>query len=125
MKKRKTTLARQLKVKRQEDSFDTFQDSSFDVVACAADIKTNMSNHRRALESNLQACTAALDDMESIDDHADVRDKIRQLEYMYRVLNEKYNELLQYTVRLEAATELAITSRHRPLRWAWMMPAPR
>lgn len=74
------------------------------------DIKTNLVSHRRALESNAQACATAISDMS---EHTDDKDKLRQLEYMYRVLNDKYNELLQYTVRLEAATELAITSRHQ------------
>lgn len=114
-KKRKAPLARQLKVKsnRTGDDILVVSEAPFDVVACAFDIKDNLAAHRHDVDAAAHACAAAMHDVEEADETVDIKDKVRQLTYMYRVLADKYTELVKYTVQLEAATELAITSRHQ------------
>lgn len=109
-KKRKAPLARQLKIKSQAASA---AGPPFDVVECAMDIRANAVAHRREVSNATQACTAAIRDMEEVQEGPELKDKLRQLSGLFRVLSDKYSELLQHTVRIEAAVELAVSSRHQ------------
>lgn len=112
-KKRRTTLARQLKIKKTRQAAASESYSPFDVVDCATNIEANVRAHRREVAEGKQACATAIRDMDSVEEGPDLKDKLRQLAGMFRTLNEKYAELLQYTVKLEGAVELAINSRHQ------------
>lgn len=108
--KRRAPLARQLKVRPKKESTI---DDGFDVVECAMDIRRATANHRRDVDESAQACAAAATSAVEDEQGRDLRDKLTQLGQMLRILSTKYDELLAYTVKLEAATELAITSRHQ------------
>ncbi len=112
-KKRKTPLARQLKPSKANNDLLVVSEAPFDILACATDIKDNLAAHRHDVETSAQACAAAARDVDEAEDGPDLKDKVRQLSYMYRILSDKYTELAKYTAQLEAATELAITSRHQ------------
>lgn len=112
-KKSRASFARQIKVKSKRANIDAEDeaDFTFDIVECAMDIKHNTTAHRHDVDATLRACEAALEETES--DEGDAREKLARLAPMYRALASRFNELLRYTVRLETATELAVTSRHQ------------
>lgn len=85
----------------------------FDVKEMALNVSARTKTHREEVESAAHACFDALRDANEVEEGPDMKDKLRQLTYMYKILAEKYTNLLEHTVRLEAAVELAITSRHQ------------
>lgn len=115
-KKRRQSLARQLKVKSVQECEEDHDAHGMEIIRRASNIRRTVSDHRRVVESSSQACEAAKRDIEAISGAGrdqEVNDKIVQLNHLYKTLAEKYEALLKYSVELEASVELAITSRYQ------------
>lgn len=116
-KKRRSTLARQLKTtKIHETSHEDHELESIQVIRRATNIKRALSDQVRAVDSSRQACLSAKRDLEDISDSQDwneIKEKITQLNHLYRSLTEKYEALFKYTVDLKASTELSIVCHYQ------------
>jgi uncharacterized protein (DUF2252 family) len=116
-KKRRSTLARQLKTtKNHETTHDDHETESIQVISRAKNIKRALADQVRSVDSSRQACLSAKRDLEDINDSQDlteIKEKITQLSHLYRALTEKYEALFKYTIDLKASTELSIICHYQ------------
>lgn len=90
---------------------DVCEDEGFDIIDAATNIDQSMAVHRREVDSAAKACTTARQDLEELEDAT--TEKLNQYKHMFDALSKQYEALLKYTVNLEAATKLAITSHYQ------------
>lgn len=115
-KKRRQSLARQLKVKSVQEHEEDHDACGLEVIKRASNIKRVTADHRRAVVSSSQACEAAKRDIDAITDSGrdqEINEKIAQLSHLYKTLAEKFEALVKYSVELEASVELAVSSRYQ------------
>lgn len=92
---------------------DVGDDEGFDIIEAATNIEQSMASHRRVVDAASKACTAAGQDLEEVEVSSMTSEKLAQYKHMFDGLAKQYETLLKYTVNLEAATKLAITSHYQ------------
>ena len=112
-RKRSSPLERQLKSRGRQEVVDVGADDGFDIIDAATNIEQSMATHRHEIDSASKACVAACQDLEELDGTTATSEKLAQYKHMFDGLAKQYETLLRYTVNLEAATKLAITSHYQ------------